>query len=270
MSTEKRESWLQRLYRRASRQAAAPAPPTALSRPVDVAVEPAQITTPRTADLRSLESWRDLVRQGRRVMLTWDGGPRRGTVTAHGEVRLTFEDTIWIWLDRQLPEADRPTLGQAMHILVPGEDAMRLLPCQLVDEGRGSSLQVTVSGRISRVQRRDDVRAKVDLPPVSAVRLNERGKPIGLVGLHLVDLSAGGVRVRVGEPLAAGERIRLNLRLDSGEPLTPVVDVLIGGLFAQGRFAPMPERERCRIVQFVYRQELAERQRTQASAAPAD
>ena len=48
-----------------------------------------------------------------------------------------------------------------MQVLAPSDDAMRLIPCQLVDEGRGSSLQVTVSGRLSRVQRRDDVRARV-------------------------------------------------------------------------------------------------------------
>jgi c-di-GMP-binding flagellar brake protein YcgR len=47
------------------------------------------------------------------------------------------------------------------------------------------------------------------------------------------------------------------------------VDVLIGGVFIQGRFDEMPERERRRIVQYVYRQELQGRQRAQA-AAPAD
>lgn len=269
MSIQKHESWLQRLYRRATGQMSASPEPVALSRPAATSVEPAQVTTPRAAGLRTLEDWRDLVHQGRRVTLSWDGGSRRGTITTHGEVRLLFEDAVWIWLDAQLPERDRPTVGQAMHMLAPGEDAMRLIPCQLVDEGRGNSLQVTVSGRLSRVQRRDDVRARVDLPPVSAVRLDANGKPMGLLGLELVDLSAGGIRARVGEPIAAGEQIRLVLRLDSGQPLTPVVDVLVGGQLAQGRFCPMPEHERRRIVQFVYRQELVERQRAQA-AAPAD
>ena len=269
MSSDKRESWLQRLYRRATRLTTASPEPGASGRPAEVAIDPAQVTAPRAPAFRSLEDWRDLVHQGRRVMITWDGGPRRGTITTHGEVRLLFEDAVWIWLDNQLPEGDRPTAGQAMQMLAPGDDAMRLIPCQLVDEGRGSSLQVTVSGRLSRVQRRDDVRARVDLPRVSAVRLDLNGKPMGLLGLELVDLSAGGIRARVGEPIAAGEQIRLVLRLDGGQPLTPVVDVLIGGQLAQGKFCPMPEGERRRIVQFVYRQELVERQRAQ-TAAPAD
>lgn len=263
MSIEKRESWLQRLRRLVTGQASAPPEPVAVGRPADQSVE---VTTPRNAGLRSLEDWHDLVRQGRRVMLSWDGGPKCGTVTAQGEVRLLFEETIWIWLDRQLPEQDRPTAGQALQMLAPCEDAMRLIPCQLVDEGRGSSLQVTVSGRLSRLQRREDVRARVDLPPVSAVRLDQRGQPKGLLGLELVDLSAGGIRARTGEPIAAGEQIRLVLRLDNGQPLTPVVDVLIGGQVARGQFCPMPEHERRRIVRYVYRQELAERQRAEAAA----
>ena len=269
MSIQKRESWLQRLYRRATRLTTAAPEPVAPDRPDEVSIDLAQVTSPRAPGLRSLEDWRDLVHQGRRVTLTWDGGHRRGTITTRGEVRLLFEESIWVWLDDQLPERDRPTAGQAMQMLVPGEDAMRLIPCQLVDEGRGSSLQLTVSGRLSRVQRRDDVRTRVDLPPVSAVRLDANGKPMGLLGLELVDLSAGGIRARVGEPVAAGEQIRLVLRLDNGQPMTPVVDVLDGGQVARARFCPMPERERRRIVQFVYRQELVERQRAQA-AAPAD
>ena len=201
MSIQKRESWLQRLYRRATRLTTAAPEPVAPDRPDEVSIDLAQVTSPRAPGLRSLEDWRDLVHQGRSVTLTWDGGHRRGTITTRGEVRLLFEESIWVWLDDQLPERDRPTAGQAMQMLVPGEDAMRLIPCQLVDEGRGSSLQLTVSGRLSRVQRRDDVRTRVDLPPVSAVRLDANGKPMGLLGLELVDLSAGGIRARVGEPV---------------------------------------------------------------------
>lgn len=269
MSTDKRESWLLRLYRRVTRLTTASPEPGASGCPAGVAIDPAQVATPRAPALRSLEDWRDLVHQGRRVTLTWDGGPRRGAITTRGEVRLLFEDSIWVWLDHQLPERDRPTAGQAMQLLAPGDDAMRLIPCQLVDEGRGSSLQLIVSGRPSQVQRRDDLRAKVDLPPVSAVRLDGNGKPMGLLGLDLVDLSAGGIRARVGEPVKPGEQLRLVLRLDNGQPLTPVVGVLDGGRVARGKFCPMPECERRRIVQFVHRQELVARQHTQA-AAPTD
>jgi c-di-GMP-binding flagellar brake protein YcgR len=140
-----------------------------------------------------------------------------------------------------------------------------MIPGRLAEESRGGSLQVAVSGRVSRVQRRGDVRARVDLPPVSAVKLGPAGQPVGLLGLHAVDLSAGGIRVTSSEPLRAGDRLRLVLHLDDGQPLGAIVQILIGGLAAQGRFVSMPERDRRRIVQFVYRQELAERRRAEAA-----
>jgi hypothetical protein len=86
---------------------------------------------------------------------------------------------------------------------------------------------------------------------------------MGLLGLHAVDLSAGGIRVTCDEPLRRGERLRVVLRLDDGQPLNATMEVLVGGLSAQGRFDPLEERERTRIVQYVYRQELAERRRTE-------
>ena len=190
-------------------------------------------------------------------------------MAAHQDVGLAFE-VAGLPAIAYLPALrakDTWVIGRAFDETLA--DALRLIPCQLVDEGHGSSLQVTVSGRLSRVQRRRDVRARVELPPVSAVRLGPSGAPTGLLGLDVMDLSAGGLRARADEPLAAGDKVRLMLRLDSGQPLTPVMDVLIGGQLAQGRFCPMPERERRRIVQYVYRQELAERQRAQA-ASPAE
>jgi len=262
---EQQQSWLTRLCQRVSRAITGPAQAEAQLSVVRPALVPDHVVDAVSAGPRPLEHWRDLLHQGRRVVASWDGGPEHGAMLAEGEVRLTFDETVWIWLDRELPEAGRPLVDQAMQLLTPTEDAMRLIPCRLVEGGRGGSLQVEVSGRISRIQRRDDVRARVDLPPISAVRLSEDGKPLGLLGLQLIDLSAGGIRALCAEPLSAGDRLRLVLRLDDGAPITPTVDVLVGGLGIQGHFAPMPERDRRRIVQYVYRQELAERQQRQAN-----
>jgi hypothetical protein len=265
MSDHKRESWLQRLCRHVRRQTSAPRDLVEGSRPVDVSVVPTAIVQPPAPGPRTTENWRDLVQSGQRVVVSWDGGPVRGAIMAQGEVRMTFDETIWIWLDRELPEDSRPSAGQAIQVLTPREDALRLIPGNLVEESRGGSLQVSVSGRVSRVQRRDDVRARVDLPPVSAVKLGPSGHPAGLLGLQAVDLSAGGIRVASTEPLRQGDRLRLVLRLDDGQPLSVTAEILIGGLAAQGRFSEMPERDRRRIVQYVYRQELAERRRIEAT-----
>lgn len=270
MIDEQHNSWLTRLYECVRRTIVAPSDVDGHRPPAELA--PIRDRTPVAAavgdDLqgvpRSLEHWRDLLHQGRRVVMSWDGGPELGAMLAEGEVRLTFDETVWVWLEQDLPEDGRPELGQAMQVMTPCHDALRVIPCRLVEGGHGSSLQVEVSGRTSRLQRRDDVRARVDLPPISAVQLDDAGRPVGLRGLRLIDLSAGGLRALSTEPLSAGDRLRLVLRLDDDAPITPIVEVLIGGLAIQGHFGPLPERDRRRIVQFVYRQELAERRRRQA------
>lgn len=261
MVVEQQTSWLTRFYQRVCRAINPPTQTATAEAPVQVSGQVTHVPLERP---RMLENWRDLLHQGRRVVVSWDGGPQHGTMLAEGEVRLTFDETVWIWLDRELSPVARPVVDQAMQVLTPCEDAMRLIPCRLVEDGRGGSLQVEISGRISRLQRRDDVRARVDLPPISAVRLNEAGQPVGLLGLQLIDLSAGGIRALCGEPLAAGTRLRLVLRLDDDAPITPTIDVIVGGLAIQGHFGPMPERDRRRIVQYVYRQELSERRQRRA------
>ena len=208
---------------------------------------------------RTSEEWQDLMRQGRRVAVTWDGGPHQGCVMAQGEIRLSFEVTVWIWLDQELPGVSRPAVGQAIQVLAPRADALRLIPCRLVEESGGGSIQVAISGRVSRLQRRDDVRMRVELPPISAVRFSATGKPLGLLGLTVVDLSAGGIRLQTIELLRAGERLRIMLRLDDGDPITPIVEILVPGTTVQGRFEVISEADRRRIVQYVYRQELAAR-----------
>jgi hypothetical protein len=243
--------------------------------PVLSADEIIQLAAP--TEQRRSEDWRDLLQPGRRVRVAWvaDGeqpaadrsnADQSGVapalpdaVTVPGEVRLIAGETFWVWFDCDVPRERCPEVGQALQVLVSAPDSLRLVPCRVIEEGRGGSLQLTVSGRLSRVQRRDHVRARVDLPPVSAVRLDADDEVVGLVGVRLLDLSAGGVRFQTHEPLRSVERLRLVLRLDDGPPLTPTVEVVEPGVVARGRFSVMPERERRRIVQFVYRQELAER-----------
>lgn len=274
MVAEQQQSWVTRLYQRVRRSitfTGGPGAAPAAASPLVVRALDNLYAPPSSAGgARAHEDWRDLLYQGRRVVVSWDGGDEHGTMLAEGEVRLTFDETVWIWLDRTLPDEGRPVIQQAMQLLTPTDDAMRIIPCRLVEGGRGGSLQVEVSGRISRVQRRDDVRARVDLPPISAVRVDADGRPLGLLGLQLIDLSAGGIRALCGEPLSNGDRLRLVLRLDDDTPITPTVDVLVGGFGIQGQFAPMPERDRRRIVQYVYRQDLAARRRQRPTDQAAD
>jgi hypothetical protein len=222
------------------------------------------ITSP--AEQRRDEDWRDLVRTGRRVQVSWvtAGDHAQGQeLIVRGEVRTIFEETVWIWLDHDLPADHCPTIGQVVDVLLSTGDAMRLVPCRLVETSHGASLQLSVSGRVSRIQRRHDVRAQVNLPPMSAVRLGVGDTPLGLVGVRLLDLSAGGARFQIPEQPGSVDRLKLMLRLEADQPpLTPTIEILESGLVTRGRFLAMPESERRRIVQYVYRQELAERRET--------
>ncbi|MCC7371218.1 MAG: PilZ domain-containing protein [Chloroflexi bacterium] len=265
MSGQDRTSWYRRLYQRLLGESTEQPDIIQLHerRPAEVVAEPDDVVSlngPAESE-RAVEDCRVLLGQGRRVAVTWDGGPEHGSVMAQGEVRLTFDDTVWIWLDQELPESSRPRAGQALQVLAPRPDALRLIPCRLVEPSNGGSLQVAISGRASRLQRREDVRALVDMPPISAVRLGLTGRPQGLLGVRVVDLSAGGIRMQTDEMLRAGQRLRLVLRLDDGDPITPTVEVLVPGTTAQGRFDPLGEVERRRVVQFVYKQEVAARRR---------
>jgi hypothetical protein len=221
------------------------------------------ITAP--AEQRRAEDWRDLVRSGRRVQVSWiaaDGQANVVEMTARGEVRTIFEETVWVWLDHDLPAECCPALGQVVDVLVSTGDALRLVPCRLAETSHGASLQLAVTGRASRIQRRLDVRAQVSLPPMSAVRLSENDVPLGLVGVRLLDLSAGGACFQIPQSEST-DRLRLMLRLnDDDPPLTPTIEILESGLVSRGRFLAMPENERRQIVQYVYRQELAERRET--------
>lgn len=259
MDVDERGPWIRRLGWLWPLARGKSAAPPGCERPGAIEPDLVTVVSSGPAAARSTEDWRSLLEPGGRVAAAWDAGGRE--IVVQGEVRLSFDDAVWLWLEREVEPGLRPIVGQAVQLLVPRADALRTVPCRLTEETHGGSLQVVVSGRVTRVQRRDDVRARVELPPVSAVRLTPTGRPVGVLGVHLLDVSAGGVAFQCPEPLTPDEQLRLVLHLDDGPPLTPTVRVLAPGRLSRGRFGAMPERERRRIVQFVYRQELEERRR---------
>src|SRR5215217_8271921 len=137
MFVQQNDSWIQRFYRRVCGQAPVPTALADCGRRADVSIAPATIVQPLADGPRTTEDWRDLLEPGRRVVVSWNAGGPRGALTAQGEVRLIFEETVWIWLDCEVSEDGRPLAGQAVQVLAPRADAMRLIPGRLVEESRG-------------------------------------------------------------------------------------------------------------------------------------
>jgi hypothetical protein len=222
--------------------------------------------------------WREFLRAGDALQVAWTlvGGPRDGeSADVRARVRTVLGDDVWLWFEQELPPEGIPPSGQAVVLRVSRPDGLRLIPARVVEDSRGGSLLVAIGGRVVRLQRRDHARAAVSLPPVSAIRLAPNGAPMGVLGVELIDVSGGGVQLQTAEPLRRDDVLRLNLHLDDGPPIQPIVAIvetrpsgLLVPVRAHGHFGALPEREQRRIVQFVYRREIEARRA--AGGGPAD
>ena len=220
--------------------------------------------------------WRDLLTGGATAQVAWTlvGGLRDGeSFDVRAKVRSTLGEDVWLWFEQDLPAHLVPPSGQAVVLRISRPDGLRLIPARVIEDSRGGSLLVAISGRVVRLQRRDHVRAHVALPPVSAVRLAPNGAALGMLGVQLIDVSGGGVQIASTEPLGRDERLRLNLRVDDGPAIPSIVAIvdsdardLLGPVRAHACFGELAERERTRIIQFVYRQELAARRRAEGTS----
>ena len=271
MIARPQRSWARRLLTALSRRAL---PIVGASSGTALAGEPT-ITLPITFPDRE-PGWRDLLAAGSTVQVAWTlvGGPGDGeSFDAPAKVRSTLGDDAWLWFEHDLPSALVPPSGQAVVLRMSRPDGLRLIPARVIEDSRGGSLLVAISGRVVRLQRRDFVRARVDLPPLSAVRLAPNGVPMGVLGVQLLDVSGGGVQIVSPEPLGRDERLRLNLRVDDGPPIQSTVAILDSRAGdphsparSHGCFGDLSERERTRIVQYVYRLELDARRQAESTS----
>jgi c-di-GMP-binding flagellar brake protein YcgR len=150
--------------------------------------------------------------------------------------------------------------GQAVMVELGAAEAMLRVPATarvLVDRPLPVVLALTATGGIEHLQRRQWVRARVQVPAevvTEAVR-RQRGEAGDVEGFRAttVDLSSGGARLRTAEPLAFGERLDLTLWLPSGpiEVAAVVLDAAGDGT-ARVQFEPMAEAVGKRLTRFVF------------------
>jgi c-di-GMP-binding flagellar brake protein YcgR len=135
--------------------------------------------------------------------------------------------------------------------------------CRLLGRAKaapgGSALRVDSTGVIELIQRRDYVRVEAFVP----VTYQPDGPDGWTATANTLDISGGGFRVADAQGLGLGDMLRFTLELGEGEnPLQAVAEaVREAGEGAYGmRFVEILERERQRLVRWVFARERLARQ----------
>ena len=135
--------------------------------------------------------------------------------------------------------------------------------CRLLGRAKatagGSALRVDSTGVIELIQRRDYVRVEAFVP----VTYHPDGPDGWTATAHTLDVSGGGFQVAEAEGLRLGDMRRFTLELGEGEdPLQSVAEaVREAGEGCYGmRFVEILERDRQRLVRWVFARERLARQ----------
>jgi c-di-GMP-binding flagellar brake protein YcgR len=135
--------------------------------------------------------------------------------------------------------------------------------CRLLGRAKAtvgdSALRVDSTGVIELIQRRDYVRVEAFVP----VTYQPDGPGGWTATAHTLDVSGGGFQITEAEGLRFGDMLRFTLELGEGEnPLQAVAEaVREAGEGAFGmRFVEILERDRQRLVRWVFARERLARQ----------
>jgi c-di-GMP-binding flagellar brake protein YcgR len=125
--------------------------------------------------------------------------------------------------------------------------------------GGDSALRVDATGTVELIQRRDYVRVEAFVP----VTYKPAGPDGWTVVAHTLDVSGGGFQIADAEALRLGDMMLFTLELGEGEqPLQAVATAVREageGSFGM-RFVEILERERQRLVRWVFARERLARQ----------
>jgi hypothetical protein len=168
-------------------------------------------------------------RTGQRVFLQLDTG---GTVLA--AIEEASEDAAEQVIRVEVLEDPLPTTGPThaavVGILLVDDMGLSTFPAHGLVASAGSSTSVSVSGPGRVLQRRHHARYPIDLP--ATVRRLEGGAPSPRHEGHVVDISAGGLRL-VGGPADVGDTVLIDLRI-AEQPIELVGRVLLAYPDGQG------------------------------------
>ena len=125
--------------------------------------------------------------------------------------------------------------------------------------GGGSALRVDATGTIELIQRRDYVRVEAFVP----VTYHPDGPDGWVATAHTLDVSGGGFRIGAAEGLRLGDMRRFDIELGEGTDDVQAVAAAVreAGEDSFGmQFVEIPERDRQRLVRWVFARERLARQ----------
>jgi hypothetical protein len=193
-----------------------------------------------------------------------------------------------------------PGVGQAVHVIAPsgasidarvkdaatnsfllrldaaGSDPLELLAdkqvsleftnargvCRILGDALaapGAALRVHATGTIELIQRRDYVRVEAFVP----VSYQPDGPDGWTATAHTLDVSGGGFQIAEADGLRLGDMLRFTLDLGEGEEPVEAVSSAVreaGERVFGMRFVEISERDRQRLVRWVFARERLARQ----------
>ncbi|MDA8058120.1 MAG: PilZ domain-containing protein [Actinomycetota bacterium] len=169
-------------------------------------------------------------------------------------LRIEVEDAAVLALDGRTVVADFHDPGRLLRFLAEVE--------VLVRDRAPYVVAIRPAGEVEEIQRRNFVRARVEVPVVLEV-LDPAARAGGCKGTYesvSVDLSAGGARLAPVEGLVGGVEVRVRLGLPSGEAVVDaeVLESRPDG-FCRLRFLDVKEGIATRITKCVFDAELERR-----------
>jgi PilZ domain-containing protein len=210
-----------------------------------------------------------------RVELRWRtyGGEY---VVIPGQIQEIGQDTILLWYNRNAPTYQAPEAAQELEIGATTANGIGLIPATVRNRVPIDLMEVVVTGEPVWTQRRQYVREFVSLPVTPATLVSSDEDPSPTFPIRFRDLSGGGISAWCQRQLARGDRVEVTIELGDGPPLTtevtlvecvdePQPPVVRGQEFPyvlRGPFSNLLERDRRRLVQYVFRLQVARRRVT--------
>jgi c-di-GMP-binding flagellar brake protein YcgR len=134
--------------------------------------------------------------------------------------------------------------------------------CRIVGDALaapGAALRVNATGTIELIQRRDYVRVEAFVP----VTYKPDGPDGWTATAHTLDVSGGGFQIAEAEGLRLGDMLRFRLDLGEGEDAVDAVSCAVREAADRTfgmRFVEILERDRQRLVRWVFARERLARQ----------